>query len=159
MPEHLHCVRFIEIDVSLLVHLKKPNFSMLDFIAVLYFYLWFCVVSLYQIIFVVNSTSYREQYGDNPLKAIAKQIVTKRTAIRNKLRIKFNLPPKNLAKPNPLPKTNKNQRKTKQKPKQAIRDPFVNQSLRQRNDYIEMRRNYLNQWNFDISHGQYNLHC
>lgn len=32
----------------------------------------------------------------------------------------------------------------------------LNQSLRLRNDYVEMRRNYLNQQTFDIGHGQHN---
>lgn len=153
MLEHLHCVRFIEIlFVHILIQFTLySNISIIDFIVVLYFYSWFCVVSLYQIIFVVNSTGYRELYGDNPLKLIKKQMETKRTAIRIKGRVKFNLPPQKIAKPNPPPKIDKNRKEQRQT------DPlFINQSLRQRNDYIEMRRNYLNQSSFDISHGQNN---
>lgn len=109
-------------------------------------YLWACVLSYFQIIFIVNSSKYRTLYGENPLTAEPKPVLNEPPdVVKNHVeRVKFY--PfqqfKEAEKPAPMPQIEKSPAKRKD-------HPFgINQSERLRNDYIEMRRNYLNQASF-----------
>lgn len=130
-------------------------FFMLSFLSVLYFYLWFCVVNLFQIIFVVNSDGHghRGNYRDNLLKALKTQVTNKlRTVSKIRGKVKFSLPPQYMRKLKPSTKTENSRTKLTETNSQ-----WVNKSLRQRNDYINMQTGYFNQSRFNISHGQHNL--
>lgn len=106
-------------------------------------YLWSCVVSLFQIINVVHSSGYRGLHGDNPLKPAS------------------NKPTENVGKVklHPSTKIHKDAGNSKPSANSDTNIPYpggFNQSLRLKNDYIEMRRNYLKQHSFDIAHGHSN---
>lgn len=116
-------------------------------------YFWVCVVSYFQVIFIVNSSKYRRLYGENPLSSAptteAKPITNEPFTVTKPVeRVRFYPLQqfKDAEKPAPTPKI--------EQPKDKRNDhPFgINQSERLRNDYIEMRRNYLNQNSF--GHGQ-----
>lgn len=124
--------------------------------SVFFGYLWFCVVSLFQIIFVVNSSDYRARFGKNPLKTRPNPSTQKPPPIEKsakKLRFSSSveLNDKSIHF-EPAAKVKKWQQQT-----QML---ALNQSRRLRNDYIEMRHNYLNQPHFDIAreHGNGQIH-
>lgn len=104
------------------------------------FYFWACVLSLFQIIFIVNSSEYQTLYGENPLKAPTKSIpISSKTAKVEK--VKFF----------PSPNFNKGADKLKASPviDKYDQHPFaIGQSRRIQNEYNDMRRNYLNQSHF-----------
>lgn len=106
-------------------------------------YLWSCVVSLFQIIFVVNSGGYRGIYGSNPLKPPPKPMRNKPSNVE---KVKFFSSPTNVE-------------KLKSSPESKNHRPYptgLNNSQRLKDDYLEMRRKYLKKSGFDIGHGQTN---
>lgn len=112
-------------------------------------YLWACVVSLFHIIFIVKSKKYRSVYGDNPLQVALKPILNKSSRKAKVERVKFY----------PSPNFNKEADKLKSSPKlsQSAAGPYgMGQSRRIRNEYIEMRHNYLNKFNVGHGQNQYN---
>lgn len=115
--------------------------------SVLMGYLWACVVSLFQIIFIVNSKEYRALYGDNPLRMPPK-LLNKPPKTAKIERVKFF----------PSPNFNKESDKLKLSPKidKYDRHPFgIAQSQRIQNEYNEIRRNYLSQSHY-YGHGMMN---
>lgn len=104
-------------------------------------YLWACVFSLFQIIFIVNSKEYRSLYGQNPLKSPPKQINKPQKTAKIE-RVKFF----------PSPNFNKETEKLKSSPKidKYDRHPFaIAKSQRIQNEYNEMRRHYLNRSQYE----------
>lgn len=117
-------------------------FYIIVFQTVILGYLWACAVSLFQIIIVVNSPDYQTMYGVDPLKPAAKK-QTRRTTVE---KVKFY----------PSPDFHKTTDRAKVMAKLNSyndRSLGANQSQRIQNDYIEVRRNYLNQANYDYGHG------
>lgn len=108
-------------------------------------YLWACVVSLFQVIIVVNSSDYRTLYGDDPLKIPSKQAANERAKKVKIENVKFY----------PSPDFHKNTDRAKVMAKlnrYTNKSYGANQPQRVQNEYIEMRRKYLNQ--SDYGHGQ-----
>lgn len=107
-------------------------------------YLWACVVSLFQVIIVVNSPDYRTLYGDDPSKSQPKPLANKRAKKAKVENVKF-YPSQDFHK-------NTDQAKVMAKFNRYNNKSFdAYQPQRVRNEYIEMRRNYLNQ--SDYGHG------
>lgn len=57
----LHSVR------KLASKIRSITFSTINFFAVFLLYMWSCVISLYQILSIVNTHNYKSLYGDDPL--------------------------------------------------------------------------------------------
>ena len=102
-------------------------------------YLWGCVVSLFHAIFIVKSAKYRAVFGDDPLISPPKSILSGSNRPAKVERVKF------------YPSPNFDKEADKLKPTPPILDtpagqhPFgIRESRRIKNDYIEVRRNYLN---------------
>lgn len=106
-------------------------------------YLWACVVSLFQIIIVVNSPDYQAMYGVDPLKSTIKPAAKKQTRRITVEKVKFR----------PSPDFHRTTDRGTAIAKLDRYNDSVNQSQRIQNDYIEMQRNYLNQANYDYGHG------
>lgn len=109
-------------------------------------YLWACVVSLFQIIIVVNSPDYQTMYGVDPLKSPIKPAAKKQMRRTTVEKVKFYPSPD-------FHKTSDRAKVIAQLNNYSDRSIGANQSQRIQNDYIEMRRNYLNQANYDYGHG------
>lgn len=90
---------------------------------------------------MVKSSKYRSTYGENPLKPASKSVSNISSREVKVERVKFF----------PSPNFNKYADKLKLSPKVNKPDmhPFgVGQTRRIKNEYIEMRRNYLNELSF-----------
>lgn len=101
-------------------------------------YLWACVLSLFQVIFIVRSEKYRSVYGNDPLQPKPKSSAMKSTKKSKVERVKFF----------PSPNFNNDTDKLKSSSKANKRDehPFtISRSQRIQNEYVEMRRSYLDE--------------
>ncbi|XP_031635564.1 uncharacterized protein LOC116348645 [Contarinia nasturtii] len=112
------------------------------FVILLLGYLWACVLSLFQVIFIVKSEKYRSVYGDDPLHPLQAANAIKSMKNTKVERVKI------------FPSPNfKDTEKLKSLTKSNNCDhPFaISRSQRIRNEYMEMRRNYLNETS--LGHG------